>query len=90
MLEFALREPQPPSCSCPDPDAGKLNRNCPVHGVVAEEAPAIEPEEDIAEELDAEERILRLRGYVAHIHRLAANDSAIDKATLLDLLDRAD
>lgn len=87
MLEFAMREPQPPSCSCPDPDADRLNRNCPIHGIVAEEAAEIELE-DIGEELAAEKRILRLRGYVAHIHRLGKKDSRMKKAALLDLLDR--
>jgi len=50
MLAFALREPQSPRCNCPDLDAGKLNRNCPIHGVVAEEAAAIEPEKDATDD----------------------------------------
>lgn len=65
MLEFALREPERPSCSCTDPDAGKFNRNCPVHGIVAEEAATIEVEADSTEELKAEARA-PARPYCSH------------------------
>jgi hypothetical protein len=103
MLADALQHPGPPrtQCTCPDLAAGRLDRNCPLHGVVAQDELAGTNAEadfsdaadessdlDIAEELEIEDRLIRMRGYLAHIHRLGVGESQMTMAKVLDLLER--
>jgi hypothetical protein len=75
MLADALQHPGPQrtECSCPDLGAGRLDRNCPLHGVVAQDnSQEATPSADLgaAEEIELEDRVIKLRGYLARIHRL--------------------